>query len=192
MRATIKQHATSDGTNAFVSRDLILKVTLREQLASRCPPASRVLECPSTDCVGVGYSGQQTAMCFICETSWNDPDYGVVSRVWNWVKGVIFPETIDGVHGWRPCPHCGAAILKDGGCNNMRCGYCDQVFLWGPFRNTVAGEIAAAWSMHSTIQPGEARVSSFFLWARSGLKLSAQSAFADSIKGGFMVYDLGF
>jgi hypothetical protein len=46
--------------------------------------------------------------------------------------------------------------------------------------------------MHSTIQPGEARASSFFLWARLGLKLSAQSAFADSIKGGFMVYDLGF
>ena len=29
-------------------------------------------------------------------------------------QGALFPETLDGSN-WRPCPHCGAAIVKDGG-----------------------------------------------------------------------------
>ena len=50
-----------------------------------------------------------------------------------------WPERIDGVTGWRPCPHCGAAILKDGGCDNMRCGMCQRTFRWGPWRNSTEG-----------------------------------------------------
>ena len=36
------------------------------------------------------------------------------TQLWNWMKSSIFPERIDGIE-YRCCPHCGAAIVKNGG-----------------------------------------------------------------------------
>ena len=47
-----------------------------------------------------------------------------------------------GVSGWRPCPHCGTAIVKNGGCPMMRCAECDGTFRWGRFHNTTKHVIA--------------------------------------------------
>ncbi|CAN0087924.1 unnamed protein product, partial [Heterosigma akashiwo] len=30
----------------------------------------------------------------------------------------------------KPCPSCGAATIKGGGCNQMKCAYCEKYFCW--------------------------------------------------------------
>ncbi|EKX51308.1 hypothetical protein GUITHDRAFT_161671 [Guillardia theta CCMP2712] len=120
----------------FLSREnlrlqqCVCELQKREMLIARKPAGSDIVECPEMSCMGVGYSGQATIMCFVCERQWEDPEhrYHIAKRIWSWVKRFVWPDTIDGVGGWRPCPHCGMAIVKNGGCANMRCGLCDQVF----------------------------------------------------------------
>lgn len=34
----------------------------------------------------------------------------------------------------RPCPGCSSPIMKDGGCNHVRCGRCKADFCWGCMR----------------------------------------------------------
>jgi len=113
----------------------------RSALISRCPPGSQWVECPQMSCVGVGYRGQQRVMCFMCEHQWEDPEFGLGRRLWNWMKNTLFPDRIDGID-YRCCPHCGTAIVKRGGCDNMRCSMCDGIFRWGPFANTLEGVVA--------------------------------------------------
>ena len=123
----------------------VLALQRRDELIARAADAGcRWLECPAAGCVGVGYDDgvQQLAMCFICEEQFTPPPRGLLhaagSTLYAWLLS-WWPERIDGVTGWRPCPHCGAAILKDGGCDNMRCGMCQRTFRWGPRRNSTEG-----------------------------------------------------
>ena len=30
----------------------------------------------------------------------------------------------------QPCPNCGTDIIKNNGCPNMTCGYCNHKFRW--------------------------------------------------------------
>jgi len=115
----------------------------RERLIERVPPWCTIVECPKMDCVGIGYDDRRTAtiMCWICEHQWEAP-HGLVGRFWAWISS-WWPQQIDGVRGWRPCPHCGTAILKDGGCPMMRCGMCQQTFRWGMMGNTLNGVVEA-------------------------------------------------
>jgi len=126
-------------------RTILLQLHRREELIARCEGGAEArgrawVDCPEMSCVGVGYRGQEDIMCFICERQWRDTEYGVLSRVWTLIKGALFPETLDGSN-WRPCPHCGAAIVKNGGCDNMRCAMCDRTFRWGLYNNTTAGVV---------------------------------------------------
>ena len=124
-------------------------VAYREQLVERAGAIGcRWLECPQAGCVGVGYDDgvQETAMCFACQHQFEVSPRGVVHVVGNAIYSWLlswWPERIDGVSGWRPCPHCGAAILKDGGCDNMRCGMCQRTFKWGMLRNSIDGAVEA-------------------------------------------------
>lgn len=115
---------------------LVNNVRCREKLIGRNPEGW--VECPSMSCVGVGYRGQKQVMCFLCERQWDDPRYSVLNRFVDWVKS-WWPSKIDGAPGARPCPHCGVAILKNGGCPNMRCALCRRTFYWGPFSNDTEG-----------------------------------------------------
>ena len=122
-----------------------LSLQRRDELIARAAAAGcRWLECPASGCVGVGYDdgAQETAMCFVCEVQFPLPSRGLLQAagrtLYVWLLS-WWPERIDGVTGWRPCPHCGAAILKDGGCDNMRCGMCQRTFRWGPLRNSTGG-----------------------------------------------------
>lgn len=93
--------------------------------------------------VGVAYTSNENLMCFLCETQWPDPNYGIKRKLFSFMKKVFWPERIDGIIGWRPCPHCGAAIIKNGGCPNMRCGICDGVFYWDSFSNSIHNVVEA-------------------------------------------------
>lgn len=124
-------------------RTCIAQIELRERLIERAPPWCTIVECPQMGCVGVGYDDNRTStiMCWICEHQWRAPR-GLMGRLREWVAS-WWPAQIDGVRGWRPCPHCGAAILKDGGCPMMRCGMCQQTFRWGMMGNSLNGVIEA-------------------------------------------------
>jgi len=123
------------GTEAH--RCCINALEARTRLIQNVPANSSWVECTVMSCVGVAYTGNENLMCFLCETQWPDPNYGIKRKFFSFMKKVFWPERIDGVSGWRPCPHCGAAIIKNGGCPNMRCGICDGVFYWGSFSNSI-------------------------------------------------------
>lgn len=80
-----------------------------------------IIDCPRCG-LGVAYDdGQQrTAMCFLCEHQWEHSSsrYGGWSAFSEWLAS-LWPQRIRGVSDWRPCPHCGAAIQKEGGCPMM-------------------------------------------------------------------------
>ena len=87
------------------------------------------------------FSLHSSRIVFTGEHTWPDPKWGMRRRIMRWISKKLWPTRIDGIKGWRACPHCGAAIVKDGGCANMRCGLCDQTFLWGATRNTIRGVV---------------------------------------------------
>jgi hypothetical protein len=89
-------------------------------------PRSVQVECPRTECLGIGYLGFDTVMCFVCEHQWPAS------------PGCNNTETCDPDHkttAIKACPGCQISIEKDGGCNHMHCTACDCHFRW----DTAAG-----------------------------------------------------
>jgi len=85
------------------------------------PPAMQV-NCPQPGCVGLGYLGFDTVMCFLCEHQWLAQDGDAP------VEGL--PGTL------KACPRCHVQIEKNGGCDHMTCR-CGHEFFWStllPFR----------------------------------------------------------
>merc|ERR1711924_310744 len=116
-------NASNAAAYAPMMRELILNISQREMFISRNPHGW--VDCPSMDCVGVGYRGRRRIMCFMCEQQWEDPNHRLLQRLGAWLRG-IGAHVARGRWGSRPCPHCGVSIQKDGGCPNMRCGLCGQ------------------------------------------------------------------
>jgi hypothetical protein len=115
----------------------------RAALIASKPRSFRLMECPRMGCVGVAYDDGRspTAMCFLCTEQWpveRSLFAGLLAAAKRW-----WPKKIDGVTGWRPCPHCGAAILKNGGCPMMRCALCRKAFRWGATHNTLHDVVEA-------------------------------------------------
>mmetsp|Transcript_67274 Transcript_67274/g.173218 ORF Transcript_67274/g.173218 Transcript_67274/m.173218 type:complete len:205 (+) Transcript_67274:33-647(+) len=81
-------------------------------------PQQTQVECPRGDCVGLGYLGFDTVMCFICEHQWLPRRDQLPEVPWN------LDET-----ACKPCPRCGVWIEKDGGCDHMEC-QCGYEFVW--------------------------------------------------------------
>jgi hypothetical protein len=76
------------------------------------------VDCPQPGCIGLGYLGQETVMCFVCEHQW----------------AVELPVTADvaaevSAAGVKACPGCGLLIMKNGGCDHMTCR-CRHNFWW--------------------------------------------------------------
>ena len=82
-----------------------------------------VLECPQAGCVGVAYKerGRRTAMCFLCEHTWEANVDGTDDDGQK--------PNFDGTRV-RKCPKCQAPIEKNGGCNHMHCTRCGRHFDW--------------------------------------------------------------
>ncbi|CAJ1413043.1 unnamed protein product [Effrenium voratum] len=100
----------------------------RRKRLQRSPmyPAALQVDCPSPSCVGLGYLGFDTVMCFICERQW-DAESGVTDKP---------PELLPAgselqVAGLtvRRCPQCQEYIEKNGGCDHMTCR-CRHQFSW--------------------------------------------------------------
>jgi len=91
-------------------------------------PAEMQVECPRAECLGLGYLGFDTVMCFMCEHQWiadgdpPQPDIG---------EELLAGELM------KKCPSCSAPIVKNGGCNHMTCR-CKHEFYWStllPYRS---------------------------------------------------------
>lgn len=77
------------------------------------------VDCPNSNCVGLGYLEFDTVMCFLCEHRWlpgRDQLKGIQ-------PGTDLPKTV------KPCPRCDVLIEKDGGCDHMTC-QCGWDFMW--------------------------------------------------------------
>lgn len=97
----------------------------RRLQASPLFPAELQIDCPQPGCVGLGYLGYDTSMCFMCEYQWV-PGEGAGKA----------PETdIEMVMGVavKKCPKCGEYIEKNGGCDHMTCR-CRHEFYWSTLR----------------------------------------------------------
>jgi len=92
-------------------------------------PASLQINCPEPRCVGLGYLGYDTVMCFICEHQWSPEDH----------FGEPPPdpdvEVVMGVRVKR-CPKCFQYIEKNGGCDHMTCQHrgCGHEFWWSTLK----------------------------------------------------------
>jgi len=96
-------------------------------------PAHMQVNCPLPRCVGLGYLGFDTVMCFICEHQWNPEDAGEPP------PADVDMEEVMGVKVKR-CPKCQGYIEKNGGCDHMTCRHrgCGHEFWWStlkPYRN---------------------------------------------------------
>jgi hypothetical protein len=104
---------------------LVDNVRTREKFIAKNPKGW--VECPNMACVGVGYRGQRHIMCFVCEEKWEDPHYNTLNRAVDWVKSLFVRRM---PRDAKPCPHCGVAIIKNGGCPQMFCELCKKSFTW--------------------------------------------------------------
>eukprot|EP00401_Gymnodinium_catenatum_P000986 CAMPEP_0117460570 /NCGR_PEP_ID=MMETSP0784-20121206/2074_1 /TAXON_ID=39447 /ORGANISM="" /LENGTH=563 /DNA_ID=CAMNT_0005254243 /DNA_START=46 /DNA_END=1738 /DNA_ORIENTATION=- len=73
-------------------------------------PAPVQVECPRDGCLGLGYRGFGTVMCFMCEHQWME-DSGETPET-------SMSELIAG-EIMKKCPSCGEYIIKNGGCDHM-------------------------------------------------------------------------
>merc|ERR1712032_779320 len=76
-------------------------------------PAAMQVDCPQPLCVGLGYLGFDTVMCFMCEHQWNPEE-----------PGEAVPDVdVEEVMGLmvKRCPKCSQYIEKNGGCDHMKC-----------------------------------------------------------------------
>jgi hypothetical protein len=87
-------------------------------------PTCVQVDCPIPGCMGLGYLGHDTVMCFICEHQW-PADNGKKP------SDAIGLSTII-----KACSRCNAHIEKNGGCDHMTCP-CGYEFWWStlnPYR----------------------------------------------------------
>jgi len=84
-------------------------------------PAEMQVECPRAECLGIGYLGFDTVMCFMCEHQWiadgGDPPQQDIGE--ELLAGALV----------KKCPSCSAPIVKNGGCDHMTC-HCKHEFYW--------------------------------------------------------------
>lgn len=98
------------------AHDLIRALRRRTRLQqNKLYPAAVQVDCPKADCVGLGYLGFDTVMCFICEHQWSIADACAPSEE---LPGAL-----------KACPRCHSQIEKNGGCDHMTC-LCGYEFFW--------------------------------------------------------------
>mmetsp|Transcript_7797 Transcript_7797/g.13844 ORF Transcript_7797/g.13844 Transcript_7797/m.13844 type:complete len:534 (+) Transcript_7797:58-1659(+) len=83
-------------------------------------PAAVQIECPQENCLGLGYRGFDTIMCFMCEHQWiADSGEPAATSMSDVVGGELMKQ----------CPNCREYIIKNGGCDHMTCR-CKHQFYW--------------------------------------------------------------
>uniref|UniRef100_A0A7S2JLR0 RING-type domain-containing protein n=1 Tax=Zooxanthella nutricula TaxID=1333877 RepID=A0A7S2JLR0_9DINO len=121
VEATLWQHLarTSDIIGEFFSSP---EVSGRRRLRQNpFYPAEMQVDCPEAGCWGLGYLGFDMLMCFMCEHQWLPEEPGSAPED-------VSEQDFVGLK-IKPCPRCGEAIEKSGGCDHMTCR-CRHQFWW--------------------------------------------------------------
>jgi len=102
---------------------IVLMLRRRKLQMNALFPPSMQVDCRRPSCLGLGYTGSETVMCFFCEEQWICPEVG---------NGT---EASHGQYGMptKSCPECGEVIEKNGGCDHMTCR-CGHEFWWTSLR----------------------------------------------------------
>mmetsp|Transcript_32397 Transcript_32397/g.59239 ORF Transcript_32397/g.59239 Transcript_32397/m.59239 type:complete len:227 (-) Transcript_32397:89-769(-) len=107
-------------------QQLIMQLERRAQLQrSELYPVPMQVECPLMGCLGIGYLGFDSVMCFICEHQWIPQESGDN-------PGIPDVEKVMGV-AVKKCPSCTEYIEKNGGCDHMTCR-CTHEFYWSTLK----------------------------------------------------------
>ena len=80
-------------------------------------PECMQVECKRPECVGIGYLGFETVMCFICQEQWSSEDD-------------VAQQPCADMSGVKKCPKCSILIEKNGGCDHMTCKMCRHEWWW--------------------------------------------------------------
>lgn len=121
----IWQHATTRN-NDVSGLDKEFAYRRRLQRNELYPPEVQV-DCPRAGCLGLGYGGFDTLMCFVCEHQWRADETGESCDT---NVELMLGEAM------KKCPACGEYIIKNGGCDHMTCR-CKHEFYWStllPYR----------------------------------------------------------
>jgi hypothetical protein len=122
----IWQHTTTrNATVCSLEKELSYRRRLQ---ANELFPVEVQVDCPQPGCLGLGYRGYDTLMCFACEHQWSADEDGE-SRDTN--VEMLLGEAM------KKCPACGEHIIKNGGCDHMTCR-CRHEFFWStllPYRH---------------------------------------------------------
>merc|ERR1712039_198814 len=108
-------------TSGQIQRVEALLARRRQLQANELFPAAMQMDCPQDGCVGLGYLGFDTIMCFMCEHQWVPEDGGGDAPQTD-------AEHVMGLEVKR-CPRCNEYIEKNGGCDHMTCR-CRHEFYW--------------------------------------------------------------
>jgi ariadne-1 len=113
-------------TQKFSRMDILQALTRRHKLqANPLFPAEQQVDCPQEDCVGLGYLGSDTVMCFVCEHQWVHEAQCVQQESDD-------PNAMPA--GIKKCPNCGMLTEKNGGCDHMTCKRCRHEYWWTTLR----------------------------------------------------------
>lgn len=112
-----------------------MRLAFRRRLQSNpLYPQEVQVECPSNNCVGLGYTGYDTVMCFVCEQQWPADGSSISGAAPLPDMSIEMPDG----EVMKQCPCCGEYIIKNGGCDHMTCR-CRHEFWWStllPYRNS--------------------------------------------------------
>merc|ERR1711972_230295 len=107
-------------------RELERRLAVRRRLSqNELYPAPMQVDCPQFGCVGLGYLGFDTVMCFLCEHVWVPENS----------EGETPSTDAENVAGLavKKCPNCMEYIEKNGGCDHMTCR-CKYEFYWSTLK----------------------------------------------------------
>lgn len=93
----------------------------RRLQSSTLYPACAQVDCPRAGCLGLGYLGGESVMCFVCEHQWSSTES--VEPQDGSLQSLIDGEVV------KQCPRCKEHIMKNGGCDHMTCR-CKHEFWW--------------------------------------------------------------
>jgi len=89
---------------------------LKRLRTNKLYPPSVQVPCRDPNCLGIGYLGGDTVMCFVCYDQYAAPQATTVRE--------------DGSAYVKKCPRCKVHVQKDGGCDHMACTRCGHDFNW--------------------------------------------------------------